>query len=398
MQHVMNKEERAPGHIKINLGPSHPATHGIMHNILELDGERVVASEQIIGYVHRSFEKLAEKYTYNQFLTCTDRMNYVSSPMNNIAWLTAVEKALNIEIPERAKYLRVIINEMTRVTDHFVFLGVMGVDTGALTGFTWLYREREKFMQLLEKFVGARLTTSFGRIGGLQCDAYDGFTADIKALIRSFRKTQKEFETLLAKNRIFMERTIGVAKISKERAIEYGYTGPNLRACGVDYDIRKQKPYLGYERFNFDIPVGVNGDAYDRFLIRCAEVWESLRIVEQALSDLPVGPVMTTEHKVGLPPKADVYTDMGSLIDHFKIMTEGVVLPVGEYWSSYEIANGEMGFYIVSTGEKFPWRVAVRRPCFWYYQSFGELIKGSLLSDVVVAMSSFNVIVGELDG
>ncbi|MBI4978532.1 MAG: NADH-quinone oxidoreductase subunit D [Spirochaetes bacterium] len=386
------------GHVRINLGPSHPATHGVMHNIIDLNGERVVKSEQIIGYVHRCFEKLAEQYTYNQFLTCTDRMNYVSAPLNNTAWLCAVEKALGIIIPERAQHLRVIINELSRVCDHFVFLGVMGVDVGALTSFTWLYREREKFMQMLEKFVGARLTTSFGRVGGLQYDAYDGFETEVKALIKSFRKSQKEFEGLLLKNKIFMDRTIGVGQISSERALSYGYTGPNLRACGVEYDIRKKSPYLGYENFRFDIPVGENGDAYDRFLIRCAEITESLRIVEQAINNLPKGPVMTSDDKVALPKKEDVYTDMGSLIDHFKIMTEGIRLPAGEYYSSYEIANGEMGFYIVSTGDKVPYRVAVRRPCFWFYQSFSELIQGKLLSDVVVTMSSLNVIVGELDG
>ncbi len=386
------------GLMRINLGPSHPATHGILQNVMDLDGETIVKARPVIGYVHRSFEKLGEKYTYNQFLNCTDRMNYVSSPMNNIAWINAVEEMIGINVPSRAQVVRTIINELSRISDHIICNTVLGVDLGAFTGLLYLYHYREMFTNILEKMTGARLTTTFNRVGGLEMDIYDGFAADVKDFLKVFPKILKDFEGLLIHNRIFIDRTKGVGAIDKETALSYGYTGPNLRATGCDYDVRKAYPYLLYDQVDFDIPVGIDGSVYDRFLVRNEEMYQSMKIVSQLIDNIPAGPYRVEDYHYSLPPKKDVYEKMEELIYHFKIVMHGIQVPPGEFYSAAEIANGEMGFYIVSDGGKTPYRVHVRRPCFWYYQSFPELVEGSMLADAVAVMSSLNVIAGELDG
>ena len=385
------------GHLLVNLGPSHPATHGILQNVIQIDGERIVDSEQIIGYVHRCFEKLAESYDYNQFLVCTDRMNYVSSPLNNIGWILAVENMMQIEIPERVTYVRMIISELSRIMDHIICNGILGVDLGAFSGMLHLFHHRENIYQVIEKLTGARLTTTFCRVGGLERDIYPEFVKEVKLVCKGLKPAIEEFNSLLIRNKIFNDRTAGIGGISKERALEYGYTGPNLRATGVDFDVRKDRPYMLYDKVQFDVPVGEDGSVLHRTLVRMEEMRQSIRIIEQLVDNIPEGPYHANVPHSFLPEKDKVYHNMEELIYHFKIIMHGVGVPAGEYYYATEAANGELGFYIVSEGEKTPWRVHVRRPCFWIYQSFSELVKGNLLADSVATMSSLNVIAGELD-
>lgn len=381
----------------LNLGPTHPSTHGIFQNILLMDGETILDSEPTVGYIHRAFEKLAERRPYNQITPITDRLNYCSSPINNIGWLMTVEKLVGIEVPKRAQYIRVILMELARIADHLICNSVLGVDTGALTGFLYVMQIREKIYDVYEQICGARLTTNIGRIGGMERDLSPKAIDMIKDLLEFAKKTFNEFETLMTRNRIFMDRTVGVGGISAERALNYGFTGPNLRAAGVDYDVRVMNPYSSYEDFDFKIPVGTSGDCYDRFCVRQAEIWESISIIEQALKNLPEGDFHADVPEFYLPPKQEVYHNMEALIYHFKIVMGEVPVPVGEVYHSVEGGNGELGFYLVSDGGRTPFRLHFRRPCFIYYQAFAELIKGSMLSDAIATMSSLNVIAGELD-
>ncbi len=381
----------------INLGPTHPATHGIFQNVLTMDGEIVVDSEQTIGYIHRAFEKIAERRPYYQITPLTDRLNYCSSPINNMGWHMTVEKLLGIEIPKRAQYLRVIIMELARITDHLVCNAVIGVDTGALTGFTYMFQWREKVYDIYEHLCGARLTTNIGRIGGLERDfnkeAYD----KLNAFLKEFPKAFTEFGNLLERNRIFYDRTVGAGPISGERALNYGFTGPNLRAAGVDYDVRVMNPYSSYQDFEFDIPVGENGDTYDRFMVRQHEIWQSLKIIQQALDNLPEGKYFADVPEFYLPPKQDVYNNMEALIWHFKIIMGESDVPKGEIYHAVEGGNGELGFYLVSDGGRAPYKLHFRRPSFIFYQAYPEMIKGGMLSDAILTLSSLNVIAGELD-
>nr|OCA01563.1 NADH-quinone oxidoreductase subunit D [Leptospira interrogans serovar Copenhageni/Icterohaemorrhagiae] len=379
------------------MGPSHPATHGILQNVIQIDGERIVEAESVIGYVHRCFEKLGERYTYNQFLVCTDRMNYVSTPLNNIGWILAVEKMMQIEVPDRVTYVRMIISELSRIIDHIICTGILGVDLGAFSGMLHLFHHRENIYQIIEKLTGARLTTTFCRIGGLEKDIYPDFVKEVKLVCKGLKPAIEEFNSLLLKNKIFLGRTEGIGGISAENAIAYGYTGPNLRAAGVDWDVRKDEPYLFYDKVDFDIPIGEDGSVLHRSLVRMEEMRQSIRIIEQLVDGIPSGPWHADLPHAYLPEKHKVYNNMEELIYHFKIIMHGVKVPPGEYYMATEAANGELGFYIVSEGEKSPWRVHVRRPCFWYYQSFAELVRGGLLADSVATMSSLNVIAGELD-
>lgn len=399
MRESLNDVERLPdGLLRLNLGPSHPATHGILQNIMDVDGETIVRSRPVVGYVHRTFEKLGEKYTYNQFLTCTDRMNYISPPMNNLAWITAVEEMTNIKAPPRAQVVRTIINELSRIADHIICNGILGVDLGAYTGFLYLYHYREMVYNILEKLVGSRLTTTFSRIGGLEMDIYPDFVKDVKEFLKKYPKILKDFNTLLVHNRIFMDRARGVGAITPEDALAWGYTGPNLRAAGVPRDLRKDSPYFVYDQVDFDIPVGTDGSVYDRFLVRQEEMVQSVKIIEQLVDNIPEGPFAVEDYHVTMPPKQEVYKDMEQLIYHFKLVMHGIKVAPGEYYSAAEVANGELGFYIVADGSEKPYRVHVRRPCFWYYQSYPELVEGGLISDAIAVMSSLNVIAGELDG
>jgi NADH-quinone oxidoreductase subunit D len=384
----------------LNLGPTHPATHGVFQNILEIDGERIVSAVPTVGYIHRAFEKIAERRPYYQITPLTDRLNYCSAPINNMGWLMTVEKLLGIETPKRVDYLRVIIMELARIADHLICSSVMGVDTGALTGFVYVMTYRELIYEIYEEICGSRLTTNIGRIGGFERNFTPAAFAKIQRFLDEYPAVLKEFETLLTRNRIFMERTQGVGGISAERAMSYGYTGPNLRAAGVDYDVRVANPYCSYEDFDFSIPVGTTGDCYDRFQVRNAEMWQSISIVRQAMEKLKGLPEDVYHADVPayyLPDKKDVYTKMEALIYHFKIvMGETDILP-GEVYNAIEGANGELGFYLISDGGRSPYRLHFRRPCFIYYQSYPELIKGSMLSDAIVVMSSLNLIAGELD-
>jgi NADH-quinone oxidoreductase subunit D len=381
----------------LNLGPTHPATHGIFQNVLKMDGEIIVEAEPTIGYIHRAFEKLAERRPFAQITPITDRMNYCSAPINNIGWHMTVEKLIGVEIPKRVQYLRVIIMELARVTDHLICNAVIGVDTGALTGFVYLFQQRELVYEIYEEICGARLTSNIGRIGGFERDFSPIAWQKIHRFLEEFPKVLKEFESLLSRNRIFMDRTIGIGGISGERALNYSFSGPNLRAAGVDYDVRVARPYSSYEDFDFTIPVGQNGDVYDRFMVRQEEMWQSLSIIKQAIAKLPDGPFHATVPDFYLPPKEEVYGNMEALIYHFKIVMGETDVPKGEVYHCVEGGNGELGFYLISDGGRTPFRLHMRRPCFIYYQAYPELIKGSVLSDAILTMSSMNVIAGELD-
>ncbi len=381
----------------LNLGPTHPATHGIFENILTIDGEKILDAVQTVGYIHRAFEKLAERRPYNQITTITDRLNYCSSPINNIGWALTMEKLIGIEVPKRVDYMRVIIMELARINDHLICNSVVGVDTGALTGFTYLFQQREAIYELFEEVCGARLTTNMCRIGGFERDFSDTFYSKLDTFLIEFPKVFTEFDSLLSRNRIFMDRTIGTGPISAERALEYSFSGPNLRAAGVDYDVRVMNPYCSYEDFDFIVPVGSNGDTYDRFQVRQEEIRQSLSIIKQALAKMPEGDYKADVPEFYLPRKEDVYEKMESLIYHFKIVMGETPVPVGEIYHSVEGGNGELGFYLISDGGRTPYRLQFRRPCFIYYQAYPEMIIGQTISDAVLTLSSLNVIAGELD-
>jgi NADH-quinone oxidoreductase subunit D len=381
----------------LNLGPTHPATHGIFQNILTMDGEIIVNAEQTVGYIHRAFEKIAEHRPYYQVTPLTDRLNYCSSPINNMGWHMTVEKLLGVQTPKRVDYLRVIIMELARIADHLVCNSVVGVDIGALTGFTYVFQLRERIYDIFESVCGARLTTNIGRIGGLERDFSNETVKLIKEFLVEFPKVFGEFSNLLERNRIFIDRTVGAGPISAERALNYGFTGPNLRATGVDYDVRVMNPYCSYQDFDFTIPIGKQGDTFDRFMVRQQEMHESIKIIKQAFENLPEGKHFAEVPEFFLPPKEEVYNSMEALIWHFKIVMGEADVPKGEVYHSVEGGNGELGFYLVSDGSRSAYRLHFRRPCFIYYQAYPEMIKGSTISDAIVAMSSMNVIAGELD-
>lgn len=384
----------------LNLGPTHPATHGIFQNVLKMDGEIIMEAESTVGYIHRAFEKIAEHRPYYQFTPITDRLNYCSSPINNMGWHMSVEKLVGIEIPKRVQYLRVIIMELARISDHIICNSVIGVDTGAMTGFLYIFQMRERIYEIYEELCGARLTTNIGRIGGLERDFSPKAWALLDKFLEDMPPALKEFENLLMRNRIFMDRTIGCGGISAERALNYSFSGPNLRAAGVDYDVRVMNPYSSYEEFEFIIPVGTNGDTYDRFMVREEEMWQSLSIIKQAIEKVkkePAGVYHADVPEFYLPPKEEVYNNMEALIYHFKIVMGETEIPKGEVYHAVEGGNGELGFFIISDGGRAPYRVHIRRPCFIYYQAYPEMIKGGLLSDAILTMSSMNVIAGELD-
>ena len=387
----------------LNLGPTHPATHGVFQNILELDGERIVSAEQTVGYIHRAFEKIAERRPLYQITTLTDRLNYCSSPINNMGWHLTCEKLLGVKIPKRVDYLRVIIMELSRISDHLICNSVVGVDSGAYTGFLYVMQYRELIYEIYEEICGSRLTTNIGRIGGFERNFTNTAFQKLEKFLKEYPDVLKEFENLFSRNRIFMERTIDAGPISAERALNYGFTGPNLRAAGVDYDVRVHTPYSSYEDFEFEIPVGKTGDCYDRFLVRNNEMWQSLKIINDAYKKIQEfkGADAEVYHAdvpdYYLPPKEDVYTKMEALIWHFKIVMGETEIPPGEVYNSVEGANGELGFYLISDGGRTPYRLHFRRPCFIYYQAYSELTKGSMLSDAVIVMSSLNLIAGEMD-
>jgi NADH-quinone oxidoreductase subunit D len=390
-------KESVKDYSTLNFGPTHPATHGIFQNILTMDGEIIIDSKQTVGYIHRAFEKIAERKPYNQLTVLTDRLNYCSSPINNMGWHMTVEKLIGCQVPKRAEYLRVIVMELARIADHIICDTVIAVDTGALTGFTYMFQWREKIYDIYEEICGARLTTNIGRIGGMERDFSPTCWAKIKDFLDKFPKALTEFDALVSRNRIFMDRTIGGGAISVADALDYGFTGPNLRAAGLDYDVRYSDPYSSYQDFDFDIPVGEHGDTYDRFMVRMEEMKQSLSIIKQAIQKMPEGDFHADVPDFYLPPKEDVYNKMEALIYHFKIVMGETDVPKGEVYHAVEGGNGELGFYLISDGGRAPFRLHFRRPCYIYYQAYPQMISGGMLSDAVLTLSSINVIAGELD-
>ena len=388
---------------RLNLGPTHPATHGVFQNILEMDGERIIKAESTVGYIHRAFEKLAERRPLYQITTLTDRLNYCSAPLNNMGWHMTCEKLLGVKMPKRVDYLRVIIMELARISDHLICNSIVGVDTGAYTGFLYVMQYRELVYEIYEEVCGSRLTTNMGRIGGFERDFSDTAFRKLEKFLEEFPGVWKEFENLFTRNRIFIERTQGTGAISAERALNYSFTGPNLRAAGVDYDVRVHAPYSSYEDFDFIIPVGTTGDNYDRFMVRNEEIWQSLSIIRQAYQKIQAfkGTEADVYHANApayyLPEKADVYTKMEALIYHFKIVMGETEIPSGEVYHAVEGGNGELGFYLISDGGRAPFRLHFRRPCFIYYQAYAEIVKDTMLSDAIVTLSSLNLIAGEMD-
>ncbi len=384
-------------HVIVNIGPSHPAMHGTFRVQALMDGEIIRDAEAEIGYMHRNFEKMAESRTYWQIIPYTDRLNYCSSFMNGHGWALAVEKLLGIQAPARAEAVRVILSEFSRIMDHIVCISTNVVDLGAITPFFVMFRAREDIYELLEACCGARLTVSYVRIGGLAQDVPEDFEARCRKALASVREVWDQGQRLLTRNVIFTRRFKDVGVMSKEEALDWGWVGPCLRGSGVPYDVRREHPYSGYEQYDFDVPVGTVGDCYDRYLVRMEEIQQSLRIIEQALARLPKGPVIVDDKRVALPPKAEVYSNIEALMNHFKLVYDGILPPPGEIYSYTEGANGELGYYVVSDGRKHPWRVKVRPPCYNIYQAFPHMIRGGLLADAVAVIGGLNVIAGELD-
>ncbi|MFH1336797.1 MAG: NADH dehydrogenase (quinone) subunit D [Candidatus Zixiibacteriota bacterium] len=386
-----------PNTMILNMGPQHPSTHGVLRVILELDGETVVKAIPDIGYLHTGIEKTMESKTYAQVIPLTDRMDYVASLSNNLAYLLSVEKLLDIQVPQKAQYLRVILTELTRISSHLVWVGSHAHDIGAMTVLLYSFREREKLMDIFELCSGQRMMTSYFRIGGLAQDVPDGFEAKVREVVNTFPEKINEYEKLLTKNRIWINRTKGVGVISAEDAIDWGVSGPILRATGVKWDIRKSNPYSGYDKFEFDIPTRTNGDVYDRYLVRMEEMRQSLRIVKQALDGIPQGDFVARIPGVVLPPKEQVVSNIESLIFHFKLVVEGFCPPKGEVYHSIESPKGEIGYYIVSDGAQKPYRVKVRPPCFVNLSALPQMIEGRLIADVVAVIGSIDIVLGEID-
>jgi len=391
------KENLHTDHMVLNMGPSHPATHGTVKFLLTLDGETVVDMTVEVGYLHRGFEKMCESVTYSNVFPYTDRLNYCSAIMNNVGYALAVEKLCDIEVTERCKYIRVVTNELARISDHYTNIAAAALELGALTAFIYFVEAREIVWDLLEKVCGARLTSNYIRIGGLMCDLPSGFNDDLEATYPKLDKLFEDVDSLLTKNRIFLDRMRDTGAISKEDAISWGFTGPCLRACGIDYDIRKKQPYLVYDRLDLDIPLGTTGDNFDRYLVRMEEIKQSLKIIKQAMKDMPEGPINIDNPYLRIPSKQDVYSQMEEMIAHFKVVIDGVKPPVGEVYYATEAANGELGFYIVSDGSGKPWKCRVRPPCFTMTGALPELCKGGMLADIVPTFDMLNMIGGECD-
>jgi NADH-quinone oxidoreductase subunit C/D len=381
----------------VNIGPSHPAMHGTFRVQARLDGETIVDAEAEIGYMHRNFEKMAEERTYWQIIPYTDRLNYCSSFMNGHGWALAVEKLLGVPAPPRAEAIRVILSELSRIMDHLVCISTNVVDLGAITPYFVMFRAREDIYDLLEACCGARLTVSYVRIGGVAQDVPEDFEARTRRALESVREVWEQGHELLTRNIIFARRFRDVGVMGRDDALSYGWVGPCLRGSGVAYDVRKDHPYSGYDQYDFDVPVGTVGDCYDRYLVRMEEIRQSMRIVEQALARMPKGPVITDDKRVALPPKSEVYSNIEALMNHFKLVYDGILPPPGEVYGYTEAANGELGYYIVSDGSKHPWRVKVRPPCYNIYQAFPRMIRGAMIADAVAIIGGLNVIAGELD-
>lgn len=383
--------------VPINIGPSHPAMHGTLRVMAELDGETIVRANPEIGYLHRCFEKMAETHPYNQVIPYTDRLNYCSAPANNIGYCKTVERLLGVEIPPRAQAMRVILAELSRIIDHIIAVGTGALDLGALTTFFHMFTYREKVYTLFERLCGARLTVSMTRVGGMAQDAPEGWFNDVQDFCKEMRMAIDEVCRLILDNKIFVKRTMGVAPVTAQDAIAWGYTGPMLRATGVNLDLRKTSPYYGYDALDFDVPVGTSGDIYDRYLVRIEEMRQSIRIIEQVCKNVPAGDYTIRDKGIVLPEKKDVYGNIEGLMNHFMLVIKGLRPPAGEVYDATETPNGELGFYLISDGSANPYRLKVRPPCFAIYQSFGSVVKGWQIADAIATVASMNLIAGELD-
>ena len=381
----------------INLGPSHPAMHGTVRMRVELEGETIVRADPEIGFLHRGFQKSCESVTWNQCLPYTDRLNYVSAIMNNLGFLKAVEKLIGLEIPERAQYIRVLSSELHRMHDHLTCVGAIGLELGGFSAFLYAIEARELVMDRVAELTGARLTTTFGRVGGLNRDLPDGWSERVLKCLDKIHQLLGEVDGLLTNNRIFVDRMRGTGLITTQDALDFGFTGPCLRANGVAYDVRKAQPYWVYDRMEFDVPVGQNGDNYDRYLMRMEELKQSEAIVRQALQELPPGPITVDDWRIALPPKAEVYGTIEGVIAHFKLVMEGVPVPPGEVYDSTEAANGELGWYLVSDGSGRPYKVHVRAPGFAILSGVPRMIEGKMLADLIPTFDTINMIGGEVE-
>ncbi|WP_108063120.1 NADH-quinone oxidoreductase subunit D [Poseidonibacter lekithochrous] len=381
----------------LNVGPSHPASHGTIRNFVAMEGETITACVTEIGYLHRGFEKSCENHTYSQVIPYTDRLNYCSAILNNIGYSKAVEEMLNIDITQRAKFIRIIIGELSRIIDHLVCNAANMVDLGGLTNFWYLFAPRDKAYDLLSKLTGARLTNTYTRIGGLEFDLYDGFNEDLAEVLKDVEIAIDDALSLVARNKIFHDRTQDVGVIKSDFALNAGISGPNLRSTGIPHDLRKDKPYYGYENFDFDIVVGSHGDVYDRVMCRFEEMRQSVKIIKQAMKELPDGAINVDAPGILLPSKKDVYGNIEGLMNQFKLTFEGIKVPKGEYYSSTEAGNGELGFFITSDGTGTPYKVKCRPPCFYSLGAYANIVEGGMLADAVVTMASMNFIAGEFD-
>jgi len=396
-QHVIERSEEHPDIITVNMGPSHPATHGVLRIVLKLDGETVVKAVPHIGYLHRGMEKIAENRTYLQFLPYTDRMDYLAPLAANVGFSLAVEELLGVEVPPRCQAIRVLCCELARIGAHLVWLGTHALDMGAATVFFHTFRDREWHYDLIEDLTGARLTTSYTRVGGVTHDADRKWLADLRRFVDEFPRRVDEYESLLTKNAIWLKRTQGVGVIRSQDALSHGMTGPSLRATGIEYDLRKKRPYSGYQNYDFEIPTGTEGDVYDRYLVRLEEMRQSARILDQALRAMPEGPVNIDDPKIFLPEKKRVLTSMEELIHQFMIITEGFECPEGEVYHATEAPKGELGFYIISTGGRSPYRLRIRSPSFNNISTLPLLVEGGLIADVIANIASLDPVLGEVD-
>lgn len=381
----------------VNMGPQHPSTHGVLRLVIELDGEIIQKITPHIGYLHRGVEKLSEHRTYHQTIPLTDRLDYLAPMSNNLGYVLAVEKLLGIEVPERAQAIRVILAELTRLKSHLVWIACHALDIGAMTVFIYAFREREMVMSLYEKISGARMTSNYFRVGGLSADVYDGFERDVREIIDTFPGHFDTYEGLLTKNTIWLNRTVGNGVISAEDAADYGITGPALRGSGVDWDLRRDNPYSGYEKYQFKVPVGEKCDTFDRYKVRLVEMREAVNIIRQALDSLKPGPVLADSPQVTYPPKENVYNTIEGLIHHFKIASEGFPVPEGEVYQSVEAPKGELGYYIVSDGGTKPYRMRIRPPSFVNLGAIEKMAKGSMIADLVAVIGTLDIVLGEID-
>ena len=381
----------------LNFGPQHPATHGVLRLVLEMEGETVVRCIPHVGYLHCGFEKIGEYRQYNQIIPWTDREDYLNSIGNNVAFALGAERLFNIEITERCKVLRVMAMELSRIASHLVWMGTTCIDIGAYTPFLWSFQHREKIYEMLEKWVGARLTTTATRVGGMAADIPDGWTDKLQSFVQDFPRTLDECERMLTKNAIWVGRTVGLGVMTPDEALNYGLSGPMIRASGVDYDVRKDFPYLDYETYDWTVPVGTSGDVYDRFLVRMAEMRESVKILAQALKRLPDGPVNVDDPRVILPPKQKATSEMESMIHHFKNVMEGPRPPIGESYVAVESPKGEKGYYFVSDGSSKPVRWRIRPPSYVNLSAIPKMVEGHLLSDVIAINASIDIVMGEID-